>query len=239
MSEPGNRRIQAAIVHMIGLILCAVALWALRRWRLPFLVGTVDGIMPLKSALYLLVFTPLLIWLLWRIFLIASAGRVGGLAGVFIMGVLFVGLGLGMHDTATLLGAAGNTGWSPRVVEARRFYDEILGHGAFWLGFVLTTVATGVAQISNPMPARQPWLICMVFGLLGLPLATVMLGNLMFEHTGRDLVVIGVALSCVLAVHAWKRVELRRLPLLCLLYPAYALALIGTLLYWAVQRGES
>ena len=235
MNEPGNRRIQSAIIHMTGLILCAVSLWALRRWRLPFLVGTIGGVMPLKSALYLLVFSPLLIWLLWRIFLIASDGRVGGLSGLFVIGVLFVGLGLGMHDTATLLGATGSTGWSPRALEARHFYDESLGHGAFWLGFVLTTVATGVAQISNPMPARQSWPVCLVFGLLGLPLAAVMLGNLMFEHTGRDLVVIGVALGCVLVVHAWKRVELRRLPLLCLLYPAYALALVGTLLYWAVK----
>jgi hypothetical protein len=235
MNDPGKQRIRSAIIHLMGVILCALALWALRRWPIPALAGNIRGILPLKNALYLLLFAPLLIWFLWRLFLVAADGKSSLLAGLFVIGVLFVGLGLGMHDTASNVGAFGNTGWTPQALAARHFYDEILGHLVFWLGFILTTVTTGLGHINNPMPTRQTWSTCGVFAVLGIPLTAVMLGNLMFENTGRDLMVIGMALGTLVAVQAWKHVELRRLPLLCMLYPAYSLAIGGTLLYWAVR----
>ena len=235
MNDSDKQRIRGAVINLTGLILCAIALWAMRCGRIHALTGTLHGVIPLKNALYLFLFTPLLIGLLWQLFLIASDGRNGKLSGLFVIGALCLGLGLGMHDAAANLAVFGKTGWTPQALQARHFYDEIAGHFVFWIGFILATVTTGLAHLYNPMQARQSRTTCAAFALLGLPLAIVMLGNLIFEHTGRDLVAIGIALGVILAVHAWKRVDLRQLPLLCLVYPAYVIAIAGTLLYWAVR----
>lgn len=235
MHEQDRPRIRAAVVHLAALIVCATALWALRRWRMPGLSGEIGGVLPLRGALYLLVFTPAVVAVLWRLFTIAAAGRPSAWAGWFVVGALLLGMGLGMHDTAAHLGALGRSAWPPRAAEACHFYDEKLGHLVFWLGFILTTAATGLAHLDNPVRVRLSWPACAGFALLGAPLAVVMMGNLMFERTGRDLAVIGIALGIVLTAHAAKRVELRRLPLLCMLYPAYLLAVGATLLYWAFR----
>ncbi len=235
MSDPDKQRLQSAALQLMGLILCASALWFLRRWQLPLIMGDRGTTLLLKHTLYLILFAPALIWFLWRMFELAANEQKTQQAGVFVVGVFCVGLGLGLHDAAANIGAFGVKSWSPQARDALYFYDETIGHLAFWLGFILTTVSTGLAHLSNPMQTRQSLPTCALFVLLGIPLAVVMLGNLIYERTGRDLVAIAIALVIILAMHARKRVELRRVPLLCLLYPAYAVAIIGTLAFWAMK----
>jgi hypothetical protein len=155
MSDPDKQRLQSAALHLTGLILCASLLWFLRRWQLPFTVGDHSTTLLLKNSLYLILFSPALFWFLWRMFELAANGQQTRQAGVFVVGVFGVGLGLGLHDAASHIGAFGVKDWSPQARDALYFYDEIIGHLAFWLGFILTTISTGLAHLNNPMQARQ------------------------------------------------------------------------------------
>jgi len=66
-----------------------------------------------------------------------------------------------------------------------------------------------------------------------------LLTNLWDEYpkTRVDLCVIAAAVGVPLAFHAVARrgVGMLRLPVLCVVYPAYLGAIVGTLICWAVQ----
>jgi hypothetical protein len=181
------------------------------------------------------VYAPALALLMWGMFRTAADYVVDGWTLIFLAGLYFLGAGMGMHDTCDLLGRVYRSLKSPALHRSFDFFDNRLGHWVFFVGFVLTSVANGVAQLRHPLeqPMAKRWLL--VFLVLSLPLAAVMVTNLMFERTGVDLAVISFALLVVVGVHVFRGGRLNRAPLLLVYYPAYAAAVIGPLMYWALR----
>jgi len=215
------------------LLLCVVALvagWS-RLWPPAVLLRPCGDVLRWREALSMLVFAALIVLQLWRLFVTASDGRIDGWAYVFVGGVYFLGVGMGMHDVCNRLGQV-YRGAPEAVTASLDFFDNKLGHWVFFAGFMLTSVAGGVQQLRHPLGTDLPW--CWSAGLVGLslPLMFVMLTNLMFEKTGLDLGVIAVVTLTIGAAQVRYRVGFRRLPLLCVLYPAYTVAVAGSLLYW-------
>lgn len=233
MVEPASddrARIRSLLQGMGAL--CAVALVAgwNRMWPPAFMLRSCGDVLRWREALSMLLLAPLLVVLLWRLYRLASAGRHNRWGVVFLAGAYFLGVGMGMHDVCDLLGRAYPSAPEP-LRRSLDFFDTDLGHWVFFAGFVLTSTAAAAAQLERPLQQPMGWVLTAVFGLLSVPLLFVMLTNLMFEKTGPDLVVIAATALLIAALHGKRRVGMRRLPLLCLLYPCYVLAVLGTVLH--------
>jgi len=221
-----------SLLKAIG-ALCGVALlagWS-RMWPPRFLLHSCGDVLRWREALSMLLFAPLLVVLLWRLYRVASAEQHNRWAVVFLTGAYFLGVGMGMHDVCDLLGRMYPTAPEP-LRASLDFFDTCLGHWVFFAGFVCTSVAAAAAQLQQPLQRAMSGVRTAAFGLLSVPLLFVMLTNLMFEKTAPDLTVIAATALLIAALHVRRRVGIRRLPLLCVLYPCYGLAVAGTLLYW-------
>ncbi|NOY81311.1 MAG: hypothetical protein GXP31_09935 [Kiritimatiellaeota bacterium] len=214
-------------------IVAVLAGWSRLRPPQFLLIGCGD-VLRLREALSMFVYAPLLVLLLWGMFRAAGDRAMDVLTVVFLLGLYFIGVGMGMHDTCDLLGRI-YPGVSRELRKSLDFFDNRLGHWVFFAGFILTSLAAGAAQLRHPLSTPLSRRRTAGFLLFSLPLAAVMVTNLMFERTSVDLCVVFSALVAILVLHAIYRPGMRRLPLLLVLYPAYGAALIGPLLYWAVR----
>ena len=229
-----SERIRTAAVTMV--ILCIVGMaagWS--RMRPPaFLLVNCGDVLRWREALSMMFFAPLLVLVLWKIFLVASDNKLDAWTTAFVAGVYFLGLGMGMHDTCDLLGRIYRDA-SPQLRQSLDFFDNKLGHWVFFVGFVTASVAAGVQQLRHPLTGKMTWAQTALFLVLSTPMMLVMVTNLMYEKTGVDLCVIAGAIVLVVGGHCHWRINLRRLPILWVLYPAYTVAVVGTLLYWAMH----
>jgi len=120
--------------------------------------------------------------------------------------------------------------------------DDQLGHWIFWGCFVLGTWVLGIQQVLTPLKEKMTWSWSAGFFTVSAVLLWVMLTNLWdeFPQTRVDLCVIAAALAVPLAVHMriCPRPGLFRLPVLCVIYPAYFGSIIGTLLCWLIRYGK-
>ena len=233
-----RQRTRQIAVAFIGLSIVALMAGVNRLWPPALLLGPVANVLRWRETLAMVLFTPLLVLLLWRLYTLAADGKLDAWAAVFVAGVYFIGLGIGMHDTTDLLGRVFADA-PARLRVSLRFFDNRLGHWLFFAGFILTSLSTGVQQLRQPLHGRMSRLCTGVFLLLSVPLLLVMLTNLMFEKTGVDLTVIAVTVVLTIAAHSrYGRLPLRRLPILCVLYPAYGGAVAGTLLWWLLHSAR-
>ena len=233
-AEHDRARVRAGLLSFLALALVALAAGASRMWPPAFLLRHCGDVLRWREALSMLVFAPALVLLLWQLYRVAADGETGAWALTFIAGAYFLGAGMGMHDTCNLLGDVYVSGPAP-IRASLSFFDDRLGHWVFFAGFVLTSVAAGVQQVRHPLAGAMTRGQAGLYFLVCVPLLFVMLTNLMFEKTGVDLGVIAAAILAIAVCHLRRGGSLFRLPILCILYPAYGGAVAGTLFYWAVH----
>lgn len=234
MSDQVRMRRLAGLLLALAVVMVAAG-WS-RIWPPALLLRPCADVMRWRELLSMVVFAPVLAVLLWLLFAEVAEQRLDGWAAGFLAGVYFMGCGMGMHDPCNLMGSA-YRGLPGPLRESLRFFDDDLGHWVFWLGFVSCSILAGVQQVRHPLAAPMSRTARVLFLLLGLPIAFVMLTNLVWEDTRRDLVVIAVAALVTGGVHAVRRVPMGRTPLLWVLYPHYAAAVIGSLVYWLATGG--
>jgi hypothetical protein len=92
-----------------------------------------------------------------------------------------------------------------------------------------------------PLKARMTMGWSTLFLLVSFALLFVMLTNLWDEYprTVKDLYVIGSAVALPLVTHVvfFRGVSVLRMPVLCVLYPAYIGSIAGTLICWQYRYG--
>lgn len=202
-------------------------------------------VLRVREALSMFIFAPALSALFWLIFRTVGRGRSHAAAEVLMaLAIYFVACGMGIHDPTNRMETVyRSTGaLSPEVRRSLMYLDDQLGHWVFWGGFVLASWVMGVQQALAPLRERmaRPWRIG--FGCVSAALLGVMLANLWDEYpkTRVDLCVIAVAVVVPLAAHLTvsRQVGLLRLPVLCVIYPAYIGSIAGTLACWLIRYGK-
>ncbi|HRR33316.1 MAG TPA: hypothetical protein P5026_04415 [Kiritimatiellia bacterium] len=207
-------------------------------WQLrPF-----GDILRIREALSMFVFAPVIGVLFWMLVRTVARGHVNRTVEVLmVLTIYFIACGMGMHDPTNRMSVVyrGSQASLPDLFESIRYLDDDLGHWIFWGGFVLGTWVFGLQQLLTPLRERMNWQWRCGFGVVSLVLLWVMLTNLWDEYpkTLEDLCVVAAAVSVPLAFHVIARrdVGLLRLPVLCVIYPAYLGAIAGTLICWAIQ----
>jgi len=234
--EEADRRRVDAMLRALALFVATALAAGFNRMHPPSIVLTQCGdILRGREALSMLVFTPILVVLMWKLQRLAANNTTGLSSTLFVLGACILGVGMGMHDTCDLLGRTYRQAAPPAMLRSLDFFDNHLGHWVFFAGFILITLAFGLAQTRHPLskPLSKPKMLG--FFAFSLVFAAVMVYNLMFERTARDVFVIALALGITVAIHATAGVEIRRLPMLLLLYPAYTCAIIVPVTYWILH----
>jgi len=198
-----------------------------------------------REALSMLVFAPAVAVVFW--FLVRAVARERphpAVQALMVLAVYFVACGMGMHDPVNRMFTvySHDANLAPAVRQTLVYLDDDLGHWIFWGGFVLGTWVFGIQQVLTPLKERMSALWRWGFGLVSAALLWVMLTNLWDEYpkTRVDLCVIALAVAGPAAVHVVCRrgVGLWRLPVLCVIYPAYFGSIAGTLICWLVRYGR-
>lgn len=248
-SAPDEGSDDRAVLRRLGLLfalfagVCLLAGASRMRpsaWELrPF-----GDVLRLREALSMFVFAPALCALFWLLSRALGRGRTPAAVGALLaLAVYCVACGMGLHDPANRLTAVyrATGALAPEVRRSLAYLDDQLGHWVFWAGFVLGTWVLGVQQALAPLrgPMPRPWRL--FFGAVAAALLGVMLTNLWDEYpqTRADLCVIAAAAAVPLAAHLalCRRAGLLRLPLLCVIYPAYFGSVAGTLACWLWRYG--
>lgn len=211
-------------------------------WQMVSLGGDV---MRVREALSMFVFAPAIAVVFWLIYRTLGRGRpVVALDVLMVLSIYCVACGMGMHDPANRMVAVyGRTGaLLPEVRRSLTFFDDQVGHWVFWCGFVLGTWVLGLQQALAPLDQKMGSMWRVGLGCVSAALLWVMLSNLWDEYpkTRVDLCVIAAAVAVPLAVQrvVCRRAGLLRLPVLCVIYPAYFGSIAGTLACWLVRYGS-
>ncbi len=148
----------------------------------------------------------------------------------FVVGIYLLGAGYGAHEVTNYLHArfcADAAGDLCRIVA---FNDDEFSHWVFFAGFVLVNAALLLIQDLFPAPAgpgRSDNLLLIANGVF---IGFGVFANLAFEVIGLDLFIVAL-LALLAAFLFWRR---GRQPLTIYYLTAYALGLVGTLLYKAL-----
>lgn len=234
--QTADRNRVAAMLRALSLFVAIAVAAGLNRMHPPAVVLTRWGdVLRGREALSMLVFTPALVVLMWKLQRLAANNASELSSTLFVLGACILGIGMGMHDTCDLLGRVYRQTAPAAVLKSLDFFDNRLGHWVFFAGFLLVTFAFGWAQTRHPLAAPLSTSRMLAFLGFSLMFAAVMVYNLVFERTARDVSVIALALVVTAVAHARARVGIRRLPLLLLLYPAYTCAVIVPVASWILH----
>ena len=195
----------------------------------------------IREALSMFVFAPTIGVLFWFMVRTLARGRASRpVEALMVLTVYFIACGMGIHDPTNRMLAAYH-GNEP-VYQSLRFLDDGLGHWVFWGGFVLGSWVFAFQQVLSPLREKMGRAWLGGFGAVAAALLWVMLTNLWDEYpkTRADLCVIAAAILPPLVFHlaARRGVALARLPVLCVMYPAYLGSIAGTLICWLVRYGK-
>ncbi|MFA7172905.1 MAG: hypothetical protein WC340_05740 [Kiritimatiellia bacterium] len=201
-------------------------------------------ILRVRELLSMFVFAPLICLIFWLFNRTLSQGQnLWFMDLICLLAIYCVACGMGIHDPANRLLSAYRSGgmMSANVRRSILFIDDHLGHWVFWCGFVLGSWCMGLQQLRTPLKNRMRLHWAVIFLSVSLVLLGVILTNLWDEYpkTFADLGVIGAAVAPLLAAHLIfaRKVSLLRLPVLCVIYPAYIGSVVGTLLCWQLRHG--
>ena len=211
-------------------------------WQMVSLGGDV---MRVREALSMFVFAPAIAVVFWLIYRTLGRGRpIAALDVLMVLSLYCAAFGMGMHDPANRMAVVyGRTGaLLPEVRRTLMFFDDQVGHWVFWCGFVLGSWVLGLQQALAPLEQKMGTMWRIGLGCVSAVLLWVMLTNLWDEYpkTRVDLCVIAAAVAVPLAVQmvVCRRTGLLRLPVLCVIYPAYFGSIAGTLACWLVRYGS-
>ncbi len=207
-------------------------------WQLrPF-----GDVLRIREALSMFVFAPAIGVLFWLLVRTVAQGRPSRTVEILmVLTIYFIACGMGMHDPTNRIESFYRSSQAklPELFASLRYLDDELGHWVFWGGFVLGSWVLGLQQLLTPLRERMSWRWRCGFAVVAVALLWVMLTNLWDEYpkTRADLCVIAAAVGVPLVFHLVVRrgVGLLRLPVLCVIYPAYLGAIAGTLICWTVQ----
>ncbi len=201
-------------------------------------------ILRVRELLSMFVFAPLICLVFWLFNRALAHGRdLRSMDLLCLLAIYCIACGMGIHDPANRLLSAyrAELVMSAGLHRSILFIDDQLGHWVFWCGFVLGTWCIGLQQLRMPLQSRMNWKWMAFFALVSAVLLGVMLTNLWDEYpkTIADLWVIGGTVAFLIAVHLLfaRRVSVLRLPVLCVIYPAYAGSVAGTLICWQFRHG--
>jgi len=232
-----------AVLFLVFALIC-VSAGASRMASCGWNYAPVADVLRVREILSICVFAPLISVMFWLFNRCLAQGRQSWTLDILcLLSIYFVACGMGMHDPANrLISAYRSEGMMAE--DLRRsiiFIDDQLGHWVFWSGFVLGTWCIGLQQLRMPLKARMSFKWLSVFLTVSVLLLGVMLTNLWDEYpkTITDLYVIGAAVSLVAVVHLLyvRRVSVLRMPVLCVIYPAYIGSIVGTLISWQCRYG--
>ena len=228
---------------MLFVAFCAVCLLAGASRMSPpaWQLAPAFGPLRIREALSMFVFAPAVTALAWFMVRALARGRPHcGVEALMVLAVCFIACGMGIHDPANLLGSHASR--ETPVGDALHFLDDGLSHWVFWCGFVLGSWVFGIQQLLSPLREKMGRVWRCGFGAVTAALLWVMLTNLWDEYpkTRADLCVIAAAAAVPLAFHlaARRDVALARLPVLCVIYPAYLGSIVGTLICWLARYGK-
>ena len=203
---------------------------------------TFGDILRVREALSMFVFAPAIGVLFWLMVRTMAQGRPSRAVEVLmVLTIYLIACGMGMHDPTNRMESfyRGSQAKLPELFASIRYLDDALSHWIFWGGFVLGTWVFGLQQLLMPLRGRMGGRWRCGFAAVAAALLWVLLTNLWDEYpkTRVDLCVIAAAVGVPLAFHVIARrdVGMLRLPVLCVVYPAYLGAIAGTLICWAVQ----
>lgn len=226
-------------------IFCGVCLLAgaSRMRPPPWQLQTFGDILRIREALSMFLFAPVVAVLFWFMTDAVARGRLSlPVQILLVLTIYFIACGMGIHDPTNRMSIVYKGGaLSSAAQQTVHYLDDRLGHQVFWGGFVLGSWVLGLQQLMAPLDTKMGWRWRVGFASVALALLWVMLTNLWDEYpkTREDLCVIAVAIALPLLWHvvACRRVSLARLPVLCVMYPAYLGSIAGTLLCWFWRYG--
>lgn len=218
------------LVGATGVVIVLAALS--RKLQLEFLEMKALDALRVRDLLALFLFAPTVIILGWILLKTTCVGKSVMLEGAVILGIFFLGMGFGMHEPMNVLnGKIANT---PKALgESLNFFDNYLGHWLFFAGFVIMTVSLSAAETRDPQENPVPgWILASTI-ISGLAVAVSIYGNMFNEKAGVDIAVLGACLLAMFVFHMINgRASLLRIPITLLIYIAFGLGSLATLLKW-------
>ncbi|HCE46473.1 MAG TPA: hypothetical protein DET40_23255 [Lentisphaeria bacterium] len=219
-------------IQLIGVIAAVIVLASLsRKLELEFLRMKALDALRVCDLLTLFVFAPSIVILGWTLFKTTCIRKSVMLEGSVIIGIFLLGIGFGMHEPANVLNGGAIT---PKALkESLNFFDNLLGHWIFFAGFMLLTVSLSIAETRDPQERPVPkWVLAFTI-ISGLAVAAAIYGNMFNEKTGVDIAVLAACLLAMSIFHMINgKASLSRIPITLLLYIAFGLGSLATLLKW-------
>lgn len=236
MNESDLKRAKTLLVYLA--VVCGLVVLAgiNRKAGFQFLNMTFGAGCRVRDYVVVFGITPATIGVLW-LMLRFYRGHESLIASLlFIMGVLMLGVGFGMHEPTNFMVKHYQKGISPEVRESLLFFDDQLGHWAFFVGFMLIALSGVFAEMRKPFDEALPKWMFSVVVVLGLIAAYVIYKNMVNERTLVDILVL---LSTVIIAGADHFVKgspsLRRLPILTALYLSCGIGALATLIGWSIR----
>ena len=226
---------------LIGLIICILA-GIHRKYPPHFVQFYVVDILQLTDILAMILFAPLCVLVLWKVFLLYDGICSGFAMACFILGVFALGIGFGMHDTFNSMqrfyGASLDA--LPDACRSVKFFDNKLGHWSFFAGFGMITLAVTFSETRNPLPVpiSNRSFVCLL--IASSAVAVLICKNMMNEasSTAADIFTL-LAVSAITAVFHLNKgaVPLKKLPVATIIYVAYGGGAVMSVLFkLAVHR---
>ncbi len=237
MDPDDRKRLRGVLLYLCGICIACILTGLNRKCAPGFLKVPLFDVMQITDTLFMLVFTPVSLIFAWFIFQLYEGARNKFNTILFIMGVYFLGIGFGMHDPFNALHMYKSREIPPDILRSVVYFDDMLGHDLFFIGFMLTTLSVAGAEAARPYRSSLPWKILIFPVLMGITAGIVVWRNMVNENTSGDIAVLLATTFAAAILHAvFKAGSIRRLPALLVLYIAYGGGSLATILHWAFRR---
>lgn len=231
-----KRTLCAISITFLLLVMVSLVAGASRMSHTGWQMAIFGDILRWREAMSMFLFAPLISVCFYLLVRAVGRGRVSLICGILtILSVYFIACGMGMHDPMNRFQSA-----YPALPTALRtsitYFDDELGHWIFWAGFVAGTWVLSFQQAFAPLDQsirkRSVLFLLACSGVF----FWVMFTNLRDEYpkTLLDLAIILLAAlpATFLALVRFKRVAIRRQPILLVILPAYWGSVLATLWVW-------
>ena len=226
-------RLRRILLCLAGISAVCLLVGLNRKFPPAFLRTPLFDVMQVTDVLFMLLFTPVSLFLGWL--MLKAYGGTGRMLNVllFLAGVYLLGLGFGMHDPFNALHMYRGGDLSPAMLRSVAYFDDVLGHRLFFAGFMLASLSVVAAEAVRPFRVPIPWPWMSLPVAMGVVSGVVVWHNMVNEKTGGDLVALLATVAATAAVQAACRTgSPRHAPVSAVLYLAYGGGALATLLAW-------